>query len=254
MKLLRIKCLKLKINQNLQSFIKDRNIMFDYLRDITPFDALLMSSVYAITFYIAVSLVFYVIFKEYQKVPWKDTWGQIYQSTYSLLLASPFSAILQYNIYKQKTGYIYYNINDYSLLYFIVSFIACYMITDTLTYWLHRWFHTPFMYNNFHWVHHQYHPISSFSSSSLGVIDLLINGIFPVYLSALIMPIHAGVFLAFSWFTLFWSVYLHTPTAPRIKWLIYDSGDHYCHHQTGRFNYSIYSRFWDWIQNTYKAT
>jgi sterol desaturase/sphingolipid hydroxylase (fatty acid hydroxylase superfamily) len=178
---------------------------------------------------------------------------QILQSLSAILLATPASAIFQYSLWQGFIGRIYFHIDEHGWIYLLTSFFLYTVMVDGLYFWSHRLMHTPWLYRNFHTVHHQFRPVTSFTTSALDAFDANIGAVLSVYLPSLLLPVHPIVIYGTLFLSFGWSLYLHNGLGMRMAFPgICDNAYHLAHHSTGRFNYGFYFTFWDAVCSTKK--
>lgn len=198
--------------------------------------------------YSLIATIFYYSFGEYkQNSCFKD---QIKQSYWAIIVSSPISALLQYLLYNEYYGYMYYQWDEYGILYLSLSGLLFVFLMDTAIYWLHRLLHLPYLYKKIHYIHHQYHPITSYAASALDPVDLIVTVIIAGTLPLLILPLYVDLHMILIWITFTWGIYVHNSRAKGVSFL-YDAVDHRVHHTTGRYNYALFTRFWDTVCATY---
>ena len=82
-------------------------------------------------------------------------------------------------------------------------------IKDYLTYWHHRWYHVPFLYKNFHKLHHTYKQPTAFSVTAIHPVEFL--HIQAVLMSPMFLfPTHWCTYIwsQFFFFIIFFNIYL----------------------------------------------
>lgn len=180
---------------------------------------------------------------------------QIKQSFMAILMIAPISAAIQYCLWRGKIGFVYYDFewSFEGLSYYVGSFLAYLVCVDCLYFWSHRMMHLPWLYKNFHSVHHQYKPVTTFTTSALDFTDALIGAVFSLYLPAMVIPVHPSIVFMTLLHSLLWSLYLHNNIGRRMQnTILCDNEGHLLHHKTGRFNYGFYFTFWDKLCGTLK--
>ena len=129
------------------------------------------------------------------------------------------------------------------------------LIEDTLFYWLHRLFHTPFLYKHFHKVHHRYYNPTSLVSYYFHPVDLLVGVSIPTFTGPMLLKSH--IYTLWLWIGVrmlegvdghcgydFWFMpFRYFPFRP-------GAGVHYYHHTHSCGNYGSLFRFWDWLCGT----
>lgn len=149
---------------------------------------------------------------------------------------------------------IYYDINDYSLIYVPLSIILHMLFDETLTYWVHRIFHTNrFLYKLLHKYHHESVDITPFAGFAFHPIDAFCQAL-GTFISCFFFPLHINVLMFFSFMTTSWAISIHdnVPVLP-LKLFLY-STHHTIHHEEGigKFrNYGKFTTIWDRLAGTY---
>ena len=133
---------------------------------------------------------------------------------------------------------------------FITDFFVKSFTSSLIFYIGHRFFHTPYMYKNFHKQHHKYSPhVEPLSTFDVGFVEFnslyIIPGLIP-FLSGYILFQKPCINIWPSYihqiFTISYSVYLHTPNPlkydPFKLWPFSNSKRHHLHHKLNNCNYS----------------
>lgn len=163
------------------------------------------------------------------------------------------SALICGYLSKNNIGFVYHDIHQYGVCYFVFSLFLVTLVHDTYYYWLHRLLHTRFLFEAIHSVHHvtrnptvvsffAMHPLEDILMSLsiplcaflFPISDLAFNGAYFLYLMQAIYA-HSG----FEWFkTQKHSICFNTSYA------------HNMHHQFMGVNYSYFYNIWDRIGGT----
>jgi len=152
---------------------------------------------------------------------------------------------------------MYANVNDFGVLYFIISILAMLLIHDTYFYWMHRVIHHPKLFVIFHKIHHQSRNPTPFSAFSFDIAEAIAEAaIIPIL--AIILPVHPIAIFVFFNISLVFNVMEHSGYEflpswflkhPILKW-INTSTHHNMHHEKGNSNYGLYFNFWDTFMKT----
>ena len=151
----------------------------------------------------------------------------------------------------------YTNINQHSMLYFVLAFPLMAVMHDTYFYWMHRLMHSPAIFKFVHLIHHKSTNPSPFAAYAFHPLEAIIEaGIFLVFVFTI--PVHLFHLLFFFLFMIVYNVYGHLgwelyPNGFSKHWLgkwINTSVNHNQHHQYFRGNYGLYFLFWDRIMGT----
>ena len=190
--------------------------------------------------------------------PKKELYREIFYSCIATLILA-FITVLNIKLTKLGWTNIYWRISDYSMGWYLVSYVLVFLAQETYYYWTHRFFHIKKLYSMFHWVHHQSSKPSPFAVMSFHPLEFVVNGMFFVLIS-LIIPIHISVFAFFTLFILVINIYEHLSFSFFPKKL--DSFPFVCilhpihhgwHHQHQNGNYGHYMRLWDQLMGTWKG-
>jgi len=138
--------------------------------------------------------------------------------------------------------------------YLFLSFFAAVLIHDIYFYLTHRLLHVDFVFRHVHATHHRSLNTNAWSAFSFHPLEGLVQiGIVP--LVAFFLPIQETVFLAFTAFLLFMSVYGHAGYELRVNKqraldIFNTSLHHYQHHKYVKYNFGIYFNLWDRLLRT----
>jgi sterol desaturase/sphingolipid hydroxylase (fatty acid hydroxylase superfamily) len=141
--------------------------------------------------------------------------------------------------------------------YLVLSLAVMLVAHDTWFYWTHRAMHHPRLFRLFHRHHHLSHTPTPWAAYSFSIPEAIVQGAF-VPLFVAIMPMHGLGLFAFGTIQIVRNVMGHAgtelhPTAfgPG-HWLGWNNTTthHDLHHQTGRYNYGLYFRWWDKLMGT----
>jgi len=157
-------------------------------------------------------------------------------------------------LYLENKGYtlLYFNVNDYGVLWLVLSFFIVLFIDDMFFYWSHRAMHLPRFYKFFHKVHHEStdpSPLTAFAfHPSEAVIEQMMGFVLPF-----LLPLNFGVIIAWQIFSMLNNVLHHLGYEVYPKgWVKFPllkykaaSTHHNMHHQLFNGNYSLYFTWWD---------
>lgn len=151
----------------------------------------------------------------------------------------------------------YLDINQHSMVYFVLAFPLMAILHDTYFYWMHRLMHHPALFKIVHLVHHKSTNPSPFAAYAFHPLEAIVEaGIFLVFVFT--MPVHLFHLLFFFLFMIVYNVYGHLgwelyPKGFSRHWLgkwINTSVNHNQHHQYFKGNYGLYFLFWDRLMGT----
>ncbi|MFM7092842.1 MAG: sterol desaturase family protein [Bacteroidota bacterium] len=152
---------------------------------------------------------------------------------------------------------IYARINDYPTYWLFISYFLAILCHDTWFYWLHRFFHLPWVYDKVHRIHHLSVNPSPWTSFSFHFLEAVGEGLVVLPLVFLI-PMHLYTLFFFGLSIFIINVYGHLGYEIAPKWfrksflfeIINTSVHHNLHHSKFKGNYGLYFRCWDRIMGT----
>lgn len=151
----------------------------------------------------------------------------------------------------------YTDINQHSMVYFVLAFPLMAVIHDTYFYWMHRLIHHPALFKTVHLVHHKSTNPSPFAAYAFHPLEAVLEGsIFIIFVFTI--PVHLFHLLFFFLFMIIYNVYGHLgwelyPKGFSRHWMgrwINTSVNHNQHHQYFKGNYGLYFLFWDRMMGT----
>lgn len=182
------------------------------------------------------------------KSQWRDT---------ALSLIAPIffmpSAWLCSYLSDKNFGFIYHDVHQYGLLYFVFSLFLVTIVHDTYYYWVHRLLHTRFLFETIHSVHHVSHNPSAVTFFAMHPLeDVLMSLSIP--LCALLFPMCDLAFELAYFLYLSQAAYAHSGfewfKTRRHSKCFNTSYAHNMHHQYLGVNYSYFYNIWDRIGGT----
>lgn len=151
----------------------------------------------------------------------------------------------------------YTDINQHTIVWFVLAFPVMAIMHDTYFYWMHRFIHHPKLFKWVHLVHHKSTNPSPFAAYAFHPFEAIFEaGIFLVFVFTI--PVHLYHLLFFFLFMIVYNVYGHLgwelyPKGFSKHWLgkwINTSVNHNQHHQYFKGNYGLYFLFWDRLMGT----
>jgi len=145
--------------------------------------------------------------------------------------------------------YGYFENHEYNWMWFVGGLIAYMIGFDTWFYWSHRWLHDiDFLWNNVHYVHHQFKEPSAFAQFAVHPLEAIMQGPVGHYMGSLFFPIHPVQLAVLGFLGSSWAIAAHDGRQ-------FDFNSHYNHHCKGRgrfiyFNLGYLTPFWDRWCNT----
>ncbi|XP_050308546.1 methylsterol monooxygenase 1-like [Anthonomus grandis grandis] len=179
---------------------------------------------------------------------------EILLGSFTLFLNATVSSLLSCYIYNGGYCTVYYDISEYGWLYFILQFPLIFIYQDYLTYWLHRIYHLPFLYKNFHKLHHKYKQPTAFSVTAIHPVESLhiqITLATPLFFA----PIHWFPFYASAFYAYYHGIIDHSGVNFKSFWWQPWQPDaifHDNHHQYFHVNFAFNISFWDKLHGTYR--
>jgi Delta7-sterol 5-desaturase len=210
-------------------------------------------------------LIFYVLLKKkiagkkiQQKFPrLLDYTREIGFSILTIFIMAFIPAIVIGSPSLSKYTRFYTDIQQHSMIWFVLAFPVMAIIHDTYFYWMHRAIHHPRVFKLIHLVHHQSTNPSPFAAYAFHPLEAILEaGIFLVFVFTI--PVHFYHLIFFFLFMIIYNVYGHLgwelyPKGFSKHWLgkwINTSVNHNLHHQYFKGNYGLYFLFWDRLMGT----
>jgi Delta7-sterol 5-desaturase len=152
---------------------------------------------------------------------------------------------------------IYRGFDQAGPIYFVLSLVLMLVAHDTYFYWTHRAMHHPRLFRLFHRTHHLSRTPTPWAAYAFAIPEAIVQGAF-VPLFVALVPMHALAIFVFVAIQITRNVMGHAgsevhPTAfgPG-HWLGWNNTTthHDLHHETGRYNFGLYFRWWDKLMGT----
>ncbi len=152
---------------------------------------------------------------------------------------------------------IYWGFSRAGPLYLVLSLVLMLVAHDTWFYWTHRAMHHPRLFAVFHRMHHLSRTPTPWAAYSFSVPEAMVQAAFvPLFL--VLVPMHEIAILLFLVIQIGRNVMGHcgTEVHPAVfgpgRWLAWNTTTthHDLHHETGRYNYGLYFRWWDKMMGT----
>jgi len=90
-----------------------------------------------------------------------------------------------------KGTYLYFDIHEYGLVWFVISPIVFWIVVDAWAYFAHRAFHMPWFYTKIHKWHHRYTCPTAFSAFAMHPFEFSVITV-GVQFIVFILPMHLG--------------------------------------------------------------
>ncbi|XP_055299710.1 lathosterol oxidase-like [Sitodiplosis mosellana] len=149
---------------------------------------------------------------------------------------------------------IYYRADEYGWLWFFLQIPIVFMYQDYLTYWIHRFYHYPFLYKHFHKLHHKYKQPTAFSVSAIHPVEI-VNVQMALASPMVLVPVHWILFYGILIYTYYHGIIDHSGIAFKAQWWQPWQPDaifHDNHHQYFHVNYGFNIWIWDKLHGTYR--
>ncbi|WP_395066172.1 sterol desaturase family protein [Flavobacterium sp.] len=212
-----------------------------------------------------VFILFYVLLKKrisYKKIQLKfpkikDYKREIAFSTLSIVIFSIPPLLLLGNDTLRPLTTFYEDSNDYGILYLFLAFPLMIIMHDTYFYWMHRLMHSPWLFKQFHLIHHKSTNPTPWAAYAFHPLEAVLESlIFVIFLFTI--PIHPILLTSFFIFSIIYNVYGHLgfelyPKGFNKHWLgkwMNTSIAHNQHHQFFKGNYGLYFTIWDRLMGT----
>ncbi|MBI3199422.1 MAG: sterol desaturase family protein [Rhodospirillales bacterium] len=141
---------------------------------------------------------------------------------------------------------------------YLVGSLALMLVAhDTYFYWVHRAMHHRRLFALFHRTHHLSRTPTPWAAYSFAVPEAIVHAAFvPLFL--LVVPMHGLGLLAFGIVQILRNVMghagaeVHSAAFGPGRWLGWNNTTthHDLHHETSRYNYGLYFRWWDKLMGT----
>jgi 4,4-dimethyl-9beta,19-cyclopropylsterol-4alpha-methyl oxidase len=135
-----------------------------------------------------------------------------------------------------------------------------FIVEDYSNYWIHRWLHSEWAYNNIHYIHHEFTAPMSFSAPYVHVAEMVVLGI-PTFLGPALVPGH--MITLWLWIALRQLEAIETHSGYDFPWSptklipFYGGPEHHdYHHLIGgksQSNFASIFTYCDWIYGTDKG-
>ncbi|MDB5392160.1 MAG: sterol desaturase family protein [Planctomycetaceae bacterium] len=209
-------------------------------------------------------VLFYVIFREqirHRRIsPIDPTSRQVAREIiYSLRSIAIFGLVAALTVYAACYGWtqLYFRVDDYGWVWFVLSIGLMILVHDAYFYWTHRTLHHAWLYRRFHHTHHLSTNPTPWAAYSFSPAEALIQaGIAP--LVAVLFPVHPAAFGLFMVWQNVFNVLGHCghEIFPRwfirspLAWISNSVTHHALHHEKFRSNFGLYFNFWDRMMGT----
>jgi Delta7-sterol 5-desaturase len=188
--------------------------------------------------------------------PWSLIHKDIELSVLSTIVFAIGSAFVltAYDLGKTR---LYFNIEDYGLVYLGASYIGVLVLQDMYFYFTHRLFHHPWLFRWLHEGHHRSRNTTPWTSFAFDPLEAMIQSLFLIGI-VFIIPLHFITMIAILITMTVWAVVNHLrlelfpasfPHHWFGKWFI-GPAHHSIHHHKYSKHYGLYLTIWDNLLGT----
>ncbi|XP_049784789.1 lathosterol oxidase-like [Schistocerca cancellata] len=179
---------------------------------------------------------------------------EILVGSFSLLITSSFTATLACYISNGGWSRVYYEFDEYGWTWWFLQWAVIFIYQDYATYWLHRIYHTPFLYKHFHKLHHKYKQPTAFSVTAIHPVEIMHIQI-TLCLPLFVIPCHFVPFCGVALYTYYHGIIDHSGINFKAYWWQPWQPDaifHDNHHQYFHVNFAFNIYIWDKLHGTYR--
>ncbi|MCD6047806.1 MAG: fatty acid hydroxylase [Gammaproteobacteria bacterium] len=170
----------------------------------------------------------------------------------SPLFFYPSSIFFAYCVVMHK-GFVYTDIHQYGIPYFIFSLLLAIVFHDFYYYWMHRAIHTRWLFRKIHRIHHYSHNPTALTFLTLHPIETMLTSL-SIPMCIFLFPINVNALIILYMLILIHAAYAHNGyewfTSKLSKQWFNNAVAHYFHHKHAKVNYSYYFLFWDRLFGT----
>nr|XP_022908522.1 methylsterol monooxygenase 1-like [Onthophagus taurus] len=172
----------------------------------------------------------------------------------NLMVNASISAVVACYISNGGYSTVYYGFSDYPWWWLILQVPVVFIYQDYATYWLHRIYHTPFLYKNFHKMHHKYKQPTAWSVTAIHPVEsshIQLTLMIPIF----VIPVHWASFYACALYAYYHGIIDHSGINFKAFWWQPWQPDaifHDNHHQYFHVNFAFNIYFWDILHGTYR--
>ncbi|XP_050549078.1 uncharacterized protein LOC126910496 [Daktulosphaira vitifoliae] len=206
----------------------------------------------------------YSVRRQSQTVEWKCqpnkwlTWqlylDQIKWGVVGLACTNIVSALFATNFTCGGYSTLYLEFNSYSWIWWILQWPIIFLYQDYTTYWIHRMYHSRFLFVNFHYLHHRYYQPTSWSVTALHPVEILTlqaSSMLPVF----VIPVHWLSFSLIILYNYYHGIIQHSGINLKPFWWQPWQPDvmfHDLHHKYVNVNFGFNCYIWDQIHDSIK--
>lgn len=237
----------------LHHFLSDLKSLLVLIDGVLLFQFLVFFSITSVAYYViwVKFKSFFARFKIQKSMPRPEAiWIEISQTIIALFCTSLLSFRVGF-MENYKFSYIYDDIFEKGILYYIFTLVFIFILADAFYYWAHRLMHHKSIYKYTHKIHHNSVRVTPFTTISVNVSELIITSTFILIVMSF-LPMHRSILLIFAAVSLLKNIMIHLghEILPKklnntwLSWLV-TATHHEIHHMKFQQNFGIYFRFWD---------
>lgn len=154
-------------------------------------------------------------------------------------------------------NFLYSDFSQFSLGYYLFTFVVLFFFHDAYFYAIHRLMHWPPLFRHVHLVHHKSTNPSPWTAYAFHPLEALLEGAV-IPLMTFLLPVHVSVIGLLMLFQIVFNVYGHLgyelfPKGFHHTWVgrfVNTSVAHNQHHAKFHGNYGLYTLIWDRLFGT----
>ncbi|XP_022189363.1 lathosterol oxidase isoform X2 [Nilaparvata lugens] len=176
----------------------------------------------------------------------------LYNGLIGLFIGNTFSAILVFYLLNDGWSLMYFNFNDYPVMWWFMQWPVTFFVQDYMVYLSHRLLHTPYMYKRYHKLHHRYKAPCPWTVTALHPVEVLLFQIVMI-LPIFMFPIHWVTYLSIVLYAYYCSIVDHSGVDMKAPWWQpwrADTIHHDNHHQYFHVNFGFNCYYWDMLHGT----
>jgi len=246
-------------NENLKNFVE--------LRFANLMDYCIPAFIISYLFFFGIGgylhITYYVLRKDtpedwkcqpYHWLPKELEIHEIVVGAFSLAIGSLISSAMACWIMNGGWTKLYFDHTEHGYLWLLIQTPLVFIWQDYITYWGHRIFHYPWLYKNFHKLHHTYKQPTAWSATAIHPVEFAFFQF--IYISPMfIFTVHYVPFVAILLYTYYHGIIDHSGITFKRQWWQPWQPDcifHDNHHQYFHVNFGFNIELWDKIHGTYR--
>ncbi|XP_026322079.1 methylsterol monooxygenase 2-2-like isoform X2 [Hyposmocoma kahamanoa] len=177
---------------------------------------------------------------------------EIMVGTFALLITGSCSALLACYIFNGNPSTVYFQFDEYGWLWFFLQFPVIFIYSDYTTYIMHRMYHTPWLYKNFHKLHHKYKQPTAFSVTAIHPVEITHIQL-TMCLPLFTIPVHWLSFYSVALYIYYHGIIDHSGINFKAQWWQPwqpDADFHDKHHEFFHCNFGFNMVLWDKLHGT----